>query len=265
MRGSLEGIGATLRVKNGKITIVSLAPGGPAAKQGQLQAEDAILEVAEKGAEKVNIEGMDMQDAIKLIKGPKGTEVILTVLKPNGQTIDIPIIRDTIVLDKGSIKSAVLQSEKYPEPVGYLKLAKFYVDFKNKNGRSCAKDMKAALQQINDQNLSKLIIDLRSNGGGSLQQVVEMVGLFIEKGPIVQIKNSNGYVGLHSDKDPNIYYNGDLVVLVNGGSASASEIFAAAIQDYQRGLVVGSRATFGKGTAQVMYPLEPYLPNDKNI
>ncbi len=263
LRGSLEGIGATLREKNGKITIMSLTPGGPAAKQGQLQPEDAILKVAEKGGEKVDIVGMEMGDAIKLIKGSKGTEVTLTVQKPNGQTIDISIIRDTVVLDKGSVRLAVLQGEEAANPVGYLKLEKFYVDFKNKNGRSCAKDVKAALQKINDQNLHKLIIDLRGNGGGSLQQVVDMAGLFIEKGPIVQIKNANGRIGLHNDKDPAIHYTGDLVVLVDGGSASASEIFAAAIQDYHRGLIVGSQATFGKGSAQVLYPLEPYLSEEQ--
>ncbi|MGB0930561.1 MAG: carboxy terminal-processing peptidase [Chitinophagales bacterium] len=263
LRGSLEGIGATLREKNGKITIVNLVPTGPAAKQGQLQPEDAILKVAEKDGEKVDIVGMEMTDAIKLIKGPKGTEVVLTVQKPNGKTIDIPIIRDTVILDKGSVKLAVLQQDESDEPVAYLKLEKFYVDFKNKNGRSCARDVKAALKKINDQNLQKLIVDLRSNGGGSLQQVVDMVGLFIEKGPIVQVKNTNGSIGLHTDKDPAIHYTGDLVVLVNGGSASASEIFAAAIQDYQRGLIIGSRATFGKGSAQVLYPLEPYLSNEQ--
>ncbi len=262
LRGSLEGIGATLREKNGKITIISLTPGGPAAKQGQLKPEDAILKVAEKDGEKVDVVEMNMSDAIKLIKGHKGTEVILTVLKPDGQIIDISIIRDTIVLEKGSVKLAVLQSEEHPEPVGYLKLEKFYVDFKNKEGRSCARDVKMALEKINYQNIDKLIIDLRGNGGGSLQQVVDMAGLFIEKGPIVQIKNTNGRVGIHNDKDPGIHYTGDLVVLVDGGSASASEIFAAAIQDYQRGLILGSPATFGKGSAQVMYPLEPYLRSD---
>lgn len=263
LRGSLEGIGAMLREKNGKLTIVSLTPGGPAAKQGQLKSEDAILKVAEKGAEKVDIVGMEINDAIKLIKGPKGTEVVLTVQRPNGELVDITIVRDTVVLDKGSIKSAILKSEDYTEPVAYLKLEKFYVDFKNKNGRSCAKDMKAELARLKAQNINKLIIDLRSNGGGSLQQVVEMAGLFIESGPIVQIKSTSGRIGLHNDKDPNIHYSGDVVVLVNGGSASASEIFAAAIQDYHRGLIVGSRATFGKGSAQVMYPLEPYLPTEQ--
>jgi len=262
LRGSMEGIGATLREKNGKITIISLTPGGPAAKQGQLKPEDAILKVAEKDGEKVDVAKMNMSDAIKLIKGSKGTEVVLTVLKPDGQIIDISIVRDTIVLEKGSVKLAVLQSEEHPEPVGYLKLEKFYVDFKNKDGRSCARDVKMALEKMNYQNIDKLIIDLRGNGGGSLQQVVDMAGLFIEKGPIVQIKNTNGRVGIHTDKDPSIHYTGDLVVLVNGGSASASEIFAAAIQDYQRGLIVGSPATFGKGSAQVMYPLEPYLHSD---
>ncbi|MEZ4886232.1 MAG: carboxy terminal-processing peptidase [Chitinophagales bacterium] len=266
LRGSLEGIGATLKEKNGKITILGLTPGGPAAKQGQLQSEDAILEVAEKDGEKVNIVGMEMDEAVKLIKGPKGTEVILTVQKPNGQTIDIAIIRDTVVLENGTIKSAILQSETSSQPVGYLKLEKFYIDFKNKNGRSCAKDMKAELEKMNDQHIHKLIIDLRGNGGGSLQEVVDMAGLFIEKGPIVQVKNTNGSIGVHNDKDPAIHYTGELVVLVNGGSASASEIFAAAIQDYQRGLIVGSRTTFGKGSAQVMYPLEPYLPdNQQNL
>jgi len=198
---------------------------------------------------------MDMDDAIDLIKGKKGTEVRLTVKKPDGSFKVIPIIRDVIEIDETYAKSAILTNKK---KIGYIYLPMFYADFTRNGAHRCAADMKKELIKLKDQGVEGIIIDLRDNGGGSLQEVVEMAGLFIPRGPVVQVKDKTGKVYVMDDKNPDVTWDGPLAIMVNHNSASASEILAAAIQDYKRGVIIGTQS-FGKGTVQSFYNLDQYL------
>jgi carboxyl-terminal processing protease len=258
MSGQLEGIGATLQEKDGYIKVTNIVPGSPSSKQGQLKAGDMILKVAQGDKEAVDIVGMQVNDAVKLIRGKKGTEVRLTVKKPDGQTIIIPIIRDLVVLEETFAQSAIInQSEK----IGYIKLPSFYADFtQNKTGKHLASDdVKKEIEKLKAENIKGLVLDLRDNGGGSLQEVVKMVGLFIKEGPVVQVNSRKSGVRPYNDPDRGeVTYDGPLVVLINENSASASEILAAAIQDYKRGVIVGSNS-FGKGTVQNFYDLDQMI------
>ncbi len=259
MSGQLEGIGAQLQEKDGYIKVTNIVPGSASWKQGQLKTGDVILKVAQGNNEAVDIVDMRMDDAVMLIRGKKGTEVRLTVKKPDGTTIIIPLIRDIVVLEETYAQSVILKGKKN---IGYIKLPSFYADFGGQSGgRSCAKDVKKELQKLKEEKVDGIILDLRYNGGGSLGDVVDMAGLFIEKGPIVQVKQKTGFPQVMEDRDASVIYDGPLVVMVNSNSASASEIMAAAIQDYKRGIIVGtSPATFGKGTVQRFYELDDYLP-----
>ncbi|MFN8711937.1 MAG: carboxy terminal-processing peptidase [Bacteroidota bacterium] len=258
MSGQLEGIGATLQEKDGYIKVTNIVPGSPSSKQGELKAGDMILKVAQGDKEPVDIVGMQVNDAVKLIRGKKGTEVRLTVKKPDGQTIIIPIIRDLVVLEETFAQSAIInQSEK----IGYIKLPSFYADFtQNKTGKHLASDdVKKEIEKLKAENIKGLVLDLRDNGGGSLQEVVKMVGLFIKEGPVVQVNSRKSGVRPYNDPDRGeVTYDGPLVVLINENSASASEILAAAIQDYKRGVIVGSNS-FGKGTVQNFYDLDQMI------
>lgn len=259
MSGQLEGIGAQLQEKDGYIKVTNIVPGSASWKQGQLKVGDIILKVAQGNGEPVDVVDMRMDDAVRLIRGKKGTEVRLTVKKPDGTTIIIPLVRDIVILEETFAQSVILKGKK---KIGYIKLPSFYADFSGQQGgRSCAKDVKKELQKLKEEKVDGVILDLRYNGGGSLGDVIEMAGLFIEKGPIVQIKQKAGFPDIKEDRDASIVYDGPLVVMVNSNSASASEIMAAAIQDYKRGIIVGtSPATFGKGTVQRFYSLDDYLP-----
>jgi carboxyl-terminal processing protease len=255
MSGQLEGIGATLQEKDGYIKVMSIMPGSPSSKQGQLKAGDLILKVAQGDKEPVDIVGMQVSDAVKLIRGKKGTEVRLTVKKPDGQTTVISIIRDIVVLEETFAQSAVIEQNG---KVGYIKLPTFYADFtKGKTAaRYAADDVKREIEKLKTENIDGLILDLRDNGGGSLQEVVKMVGLFIKEGPVVQVNSRKTGARPYNDPDRgDLVYDGPLVVLINENSASASEILAAAIQDYKRGVIVGSNS-FGKGTVQNFYDLD---------
>ena len=255
MSGRLEGIGATLQEKDGYIKIVSIVPGSPSYRQGDLKEDDVILKVAQGSDEPVDIVDMRLDDAVQLIRGKKGTEVRLTVKKVDGTIKVVPIIRDVVVLAETYAKSAVIKNRNTGKnPVGYIKLPKFYADFQNKNGRRCATDVAEEIEKLKEQNIHGLIIDLRNNGGGSLMDVVEMAGLFIKDGPIVQIKARYNQPQVLYDRDSKVQYDGPLVLLVNSSSASASEILAAAMQDYHRGIIVGT-PTYGKGTVQRFYGL----------
>lgn len=256
LSGQFEGIGATLQEKDGLIKVTNIVPGSASWKQGSLKANDIILKVAQASNDPVDIADMRLDDAVKLIRGKKGTEVRLTVRKIDGAIVIIPIIRDVVVLEETYAKSAVLQGEK---KVGYIKLPQFYADFNGRGGRSCARDVKAEIAKLKQDNVEGIILDLRNNGGGSLQDAVEMGGLFIDKGPIVQVKSAKEAPQVLNDSDPAIQYNGPLVILVNELSASASEILAAAMQDYKRAVIVGSN-TFGKGTVQRIIDLDNYMP-----
>lgn len=252
--GQLEGIGAALQDKKGYATITELVIGGPAWKDGQLEVGDQITHVKQKGKDPVNIVGMLLDEAIRHIRGKKGSEVILTVTKKDGTIKDIKLIRDVIERDEVFARSAIIEDngDKY----GIIYLPEFYTSFNDKNGRDPSDDVTIEIEELKKEGIKGLIFDLRYNGGGSLEEAIEIAGLFIPKGPIVQVKRSDGQLRIHEDKDPSVVYDGPLVVMVNELSASASEIFAAAMQDYGRGVVVGSNKTFGKGTVQTFIPLD---------
>ncbi|WBX73333.1 carboxy terminal-processing peptidase [Tenacibaculum pacificus] len=257
MSGKLEGIGARLQKKGIYTHIVELISGGPAWKQGDLEPEDIILKVAQGDAEPLDIVGMRLDDAIKFIKGKKGTEVRLTVKKKiDGSIKIIPIIRDVVELDETFVKSSIV--EKNGEKYGLIDLPRFYIDFNDLSRRDAAKDMEQEIERLKSENVKGIIVDLRDNGGGSLKTAIEIGGLFIEKGPIVQVKYRGEDPLVKNDTDAKTQWNGPLVVMVNEFSASASEIFAAAMQDYKRGVIIGGKQTYGKGTVQNVMPINRF-------
>ena len=248
MSGKFEGIGARLQKKNEQVKIVEIILGGPVWRDNSLEPGDQILYVAQPNEDPVEISGMRLDDSIKLIKGPKGTNVILTVKRVNGEIEDVIVERDVVVLEESYAKSAIIK--KNDKKFGLIELPKFYVDFKNYGERNAATDVKKALISFKEKFVDGLIIDLRNNGGGSLKTVVDMVGYFIDKGPVVQVKSIGGRKEVLEDTDPSIIWDGPVIILVNEFSASASEILAAALQDYNRAIVMGSQQTYGKGTVQ---------------
>ena len=248
MSNRFYGIGAQLGEQDGTVKIVNIMAGGPAWKQGELMANDVILKVAQGAGEPVDIAGYEVTDAVKLIRGTLGSEVRLTVKKEDGTIKTISIIREKINQDESAVRSAIVNEGG--NKIGYIYLPDFYANFEDAEGARCSDDVAAELEKLKKENVKGIVMDLRFNGGGSLQEVVNMVGLFIPQGPVVQVKDKEGRSLPLYDKNPTVQYDGPLVVMVNEGSASASEIFAAAIQDYKRGLVVGSTSTFGKGTVQ---------------
>lgn len=263
MSGSLEGIGALLREDEGQIKVVRIIPGSAAERQGQLQAEDVILSVSEKDSEPVEISEMRIREAVSYIRGPKGTEVILTVQKPDGSKKVIPIVRDVVQIEETYVKSTLLKDDK-GDKIGYIKIPSFYRDFNAPRdaeiGRNVTDDTRAVLMNLKKKGIRGLILDLRNNGGGALTDAVEISGLFLSSGPVVQVKNSQGLIRVLEDEDQQISYDGPLIVLVNQFSASASEILAAALQDYGRALVIGGEHTHGKGTVQALIDLNRNLP-----
>lgn len=258
--GRLEGIGARLQEKDGYISVVDVVPGGPAALQGELQAKDIILKVAQENEEAVSIVDWKIDNAVKIIRGPKGSHVTLTVKRPDGSIKEIKIKRDVVVLEETYVKSSIM-FDADGKKVGYIYLPGFYTDFDGKGGRTSYKDVRDEIIKLKAEKVEGIVFDLRNNGGGSLQDVVDMVGLFIDKGPVVQIKSRYGNPYVMNDNDRGALWEGPLVVMVNEFSASASEIFAAALQDYKRAVIVGSHATHGKGTVQRFINLNETLRN----
>lgn len=256
MAGKLEGIGARLQKKNDYTKVVELISGGPAWKQGELEVGDFIIKVAEDDGEPVDIVGMRLDDAIEYIKGKKGTEVKLTLKKIDGTTKVISIIRDIVELDETFVKSSVVKKDG--RTFGLINLPKFYIDFDEKNFRNSTTDMAREIERLKTENVEGLILDLRNNGGGSLKTAIEISGLFINKGPIVQVKYRDREPDVKKDVDPKTQWDKPLVVLVNELSASASEIFAAAMQDYGRAVIIGGKQTYGKGTVQSVLDLNRY-------
>jgi carboxyl-terminal processing protease len=255
MSGQFEGIGARLQQKDGILIVSEIIVGSPSFKQGELKAGDEILKVAQGSAEPVDITNMDMEDAIELIKGKKGTEVRLTVRKKDHSMQVIPIVRDVVEIEETFAKSALLENKN---KIGYIYLPSFYTDFtrSGNNARHCSQDMRKEIEKLKKQGIKGLIVDLRDNGGGSLQEVVDMAGLFFQKGPVVQVKGKNDMpVNVMEDKNPEVIWDGPLTILINHSSASASEILAAAMQDYKRGLIMGT-PSFGKGTVQSFFDLD---------
>jgi carboxyl-terminal processing protease len=258
MSGQLQGIGAQLQEKDGYIRVTSIVAGSPSALQGELQANDLILKVAQGEEEPVDIVNAPIDDAVKLIRGDKGTEVRLTVQKPDGSVKIIPIIRDIVKLEETYAKSVMLKDESNKK-VGYLHLPSFYADFNGENGASSSKDVKRELKKLEKEGAKSLIFDLRNNGGGSLQDVVDIAGYFIDKGPVVQVKARNYSARILEDQAGGKIWDKPVVIMVNEFSASASEILAAAIQDYGRGIIIGSHTTHGKGSVQQFFDLNRTL------
>ncbi len=254
MSGKFEGIGARLQKKPEGAKIVEIISGGPVWRDQNLEVGDEILKVGQEGEEPIDIVGMRLDDAIKLIKGPKGTVVDLTVRKVDGTIETISITRDVVELEESYAKSATIDAGE--DVYGLINLPKFYIDFDDYTERNAATDVAKEIERLKEAGAEGLILDLRDNGGGSLKTVVEMAGLFIKDGPIVQVRSSGQRKEVHEDKDERIQWDGPLVILVNELSASASEILAAAMQDYKRAVIIGSKQTFGKGTVQNVIPLD---------
>lgn len=255
MKGSFFGIGAVLKEEDGKIKIGPMQTGMPAQKSGEVQEGDEIMKVAQGEEEPVDVTGYGVQDAVKIIRGEKkGSEVRLTLRKIDGSIKVVSLIRDKINLDETFVKSVVIEGEN---KIGYIYLPEFYANFEDPNGARCAEDMAREVEKLKAENVDGIVLDLRGNGGGSLYDVVQIVGLFIKDGPVTQVKGRADKPNVLPDKDKTIQYDGPLTVLVDETSASASEIFAAAIQDYGRGIIIGSTSTYGKGTVQRNIPLNP--------
>lgn len=257
MSGKFEGIGARLQKKSDHIKIVEIISGGPAWRGDDLEVGDEIVKVGQEGEIPVSIVGMRLEDAVKLIKGPKGTKVLLTVKRVDGSIVEIPIIRDVVELEESYAKSSIV--EKNGRIFGVINLPKFYIDFEDYDGRNAYSDVAKEIERMKEAGVEGLVLDLRNNGGGSLKTVVDMAGLFIKEGPIVQVKSTGKKKEVLSDKDKRIQWEGPLVILVNELSASASEILAAAMQDYKRAIVLGSKQTYGKGTVQNIINLNQFL------
>ena len=257
MSGRLEGIGARLQTDGDLTKVVDIIPGGPAWKQKELEIGDKISAVRQGDAEETeDITGMRIDDVVKRIRGKKGTLVTLQVLKKDGTEVDITIERDEVIIDEGFAKSLIIEHEQMEEAIGYIYLPRFYSNFNSTDGPKASRDIKKELEKLQSESVGGIILDLRNNGGGALNEVVDMAGLFIESGPIVQVKSRKGEPFIYRDKDASVAYDGPLVVMVNANSASASEILAAALQDYDRAVVVGSSSTFGKGTVQRFFDLD---------
>lgn len=272
---SLEGIGAKLQTDNDYTKVFEIIPGGPAQKSNLIQVNDRIVAVAQGAdGEMVDVVGWRIDDVVKLIKGPKGTTVKLKILPAdvgvNGPTKEITLIRDKIKLEELAAKKDVINYQKNGKTMklGVITLPGFYMEYEeyqkgNPNYNSTTRDVQRLLKELQATGIDGVVLDLRNNGGGSLTEAIDLTGLFIKNGPVVQVKNSANRVEVGTDDDPGVVYNGPLVVLTNRFSASASEIFAGAIQDYHRGVVVGE-STYGKGTVQTIIDLEKFINDPGN-
>jgi len=263
MSGKLEGIGARLQKQRESVKVVEIISGGPAWRGEELEVGDLITRVRQDGeTESVGIGGMRLDDAVNLIKGPKGTKVTLTIKKLDGSFQDITIVRDVVELEETYAKSAVI--EKDGKKYGLIDLPRFYFDMSNQNGRNAASDVKEEVKRLKTEGVEGLVLDLRNNGGGSLKAAIDIAGLFIDRGPVVQVASGDGKIDVLQDRSNSVDWDGPLVILVNEISASASEILAAAMQDYKRAIVIGSKQTYGKGTVQNVIDLNRWLRNNQH-
>jgi len=265
MSGKLEGIGARLQKKMDYISVVEIISGGPAWRSEEIEVGDVILKVAQvKDTVATSIVGMRIADAVDLIKGPKGTDVTLTLKRVDGTIEDITLTRDVVEIEETYAKSVIVNDPEGTVNYGLINLPKFYFDMESRSGRAAGDDIKKEIIRLKEQGMEGLVLDLRNNGGGSLREVIEMVGLFIEDGPVVQVALKNNRTRTFDDDDGNsIIWDGPLVVMVNELSASASEILAAALQDYERAVIIGSKQTFGKGTVQNVEDLNRWVRNSE--
>ena len=262
MSGKLEGIGARLQKKDDNIEIVEVISGGPAWRGEEVEVGDTIIKVKQEDeVEAVSIVGMRLDDAVSLIKGPKGTKVTLTVRRVDGTIENIEIIRDVVELEETYAKSSLIKEDN--KMYGLINLPKFYFNMDDYKERNAAIDVEKEIERLKKEKIDGLVIDLRNNGGGSLKTVVEIAGLFIKKGPVVQVKAKEANPEVLRDTDSNIAWDGPLVIMVNELSASASEILAAAMQDYQRAIIIGSKQTYGKGTVQNVMDLNRWLRSNE--
>lgn len=259
MTGRLEGIGAELREDEGFVKVSRVMPGSAAWRQKELKEDDLILKVAQGDGEPVDIVGMRVNDAVKLIRGKKGTEVRLTVKKPTGQIVVISIIRDVVILEDTYAKSALISIKGSKDQWGYIYLPIFYRNFNSREGRNSSDDLLAEINKLKQKGVKGIIIDLRNNTGGALEDALKMSGFFIPTGPVLQTRARGAEAPPpFYDQDPSVAYSGPLVVMINEYSASASEILAAALQDYGRAVIVGSPHSFGKGTVQTIINMDDY-------
>ncbi|MEJ7610373.1 MAG: carboxy terminal-processing peptidase [Ferruginibacter sp.] len=259
LKGSFYGIGAQLKEEDGKIKIASVISGMPAWKSGEIKENDEIIKIGQGKEEAVDVTGYSVPDAVKLIRGAeKGSEVRITIRRIDGSIKVVPLLRDNINLEDTYAKSVIINGD---HKIGYIFLPEFYADFSDPKGARCAVDVAKEVENLKKENVEGIVLDLRGNGGGSLYDVVQMAGLFIEEGPIVQVKSRGEKPSVLRDRDRSVQYSGPFAVLVDETSASASEIFAAAIQDYKRGVVIGSTSSYGKGTVQRNIPLNPESEN----
>jgi carboxyl-terminal processing protease len=263
---SLEGIGAQLQQEDDYVKILEIIPGGPAFKSSKLERNDKIIGVAQDATgEMVDVIGWRVTDVVQLIRGPKGTTVRLLILPANAGINAIPkevtLVRDKVKLEEQAAKKEILdiKQDDINYRIGVINIPTFYSDFEaqqrgDKNYRSTTRDVKKIVEELKAEGIDGIIIDLRNNGGGALNEAIDLTGLFIKDGPVVQVRNSDGSIQVGADEDPNVFYDGPLAVLVNRFSASASEIFSGAIQDYERGVIIGEQ-TYGKGTVQNLIDL----------
>ncbi|MDR2121726.1 MAG: carboxy terminal-processing peptidase [Flavobacteriaceae bacterium] len=263
MSGKIIGIGATLQDIKGYPTIKELVIGGPAWKSKQIVAGDKIVKVQQgKKGTPVSIVGILLDDAIRLIRGEEGSTVVLTIEKKDGSTKTVTLIREEIEMQETFVRSAIITDDK-GNKYGILYLPEFYVNLENNSkGRDCSDDIKREINELKKQGITGLIMDVRNNGGGSLSEVVDITGLFVGKGPVVQIKDSDGKIKVLESKEKEIAWEGALIVMTNELSASASEILAGVMQDYQRAVIVGPAQTYGKGTVQTIFPLDRFGMTD---
>jgi carboxyl-terminal processing protease len=259
MSGKLEGIGAILREENSYIKVEKIVPGSASWKTKEVEAEDIILKVGQGKEEPIDVVDMSLRDAVKLIRGKKGTEVRLTLKKPNGLIKVVPITRDVVEIDESYVKGTILELAPNKTKIGYINVPKFYRDFNDRSGRNVTDDTRKEIVRMNKEGVAGLIVDLRNNGGGALEDARMISGLFIEKGPIVQVKAHTGAVDVLTDTDATIDFKKPTIVLINRFSASASEIVAAALQDYERAVIVGGEFSHGKGTVQAVVDLDGYV------
>jgi carboxyl-terminal processing protease len=263
MSGKLEGIGARLVKDSDNITITEVISGGPAWRSDEITEGDVILKVKQEDEkDAVSIVGMRLDDAVDLIKGPKDTKVTLTVRKKvMGNIEDVVLVRDVIEIEETYAKTSMVKKDG--KNFGIINLPKFYFDMEDYNSRNAASDIKEDIIRLKQEGMEGLVLDLRNNGGGSLKTVVDIAGMFIEEGPIVQVKSNGQRKEVLKDEDPQVLWDGPLVILVNELSASASEILAAAMQDYKRAIIIGSKQTYGKGTVQNVIDLNRWLRNNE--
>ncbi len=273
MRLSLEGIGAVLRAESDYTQVVKVITGGPAALSGEIKVDDKIIAVGQQGSDElVDVIGWRLDDVVDLIRGPKGTRIKLELL-PKGAGVEGPtkivtLTRDKIRLEEQDASSQIIELPESKSRIGVIDLPTFYIDFAaqaegDKNYKSTSRDVRRLIKNMQVEGIDGLIIDLRGNGGGSLSEALELTGLFIDRGPVVQTKDASGRVDINYDPEPGIVYPGPLAVLVDGDSASASEIFAGAIQDYRRGIIIGE-PTFGKGTVQNVIDLNRFIKDSSD-